>query len=109
MRLGDLLRSNMLEEIWSAGRRACLQDSVCQILGWSYENPWSKTAGRILHHLLDIINGPPATPNTSEVLHPDACKRTLDHAIDVLVYDLFYDVYSDVDEADRMEIFALFL
>jgi len=103
----EILRMNMLAEIWSAGRRACLPDSICAMLEWTYENPRSKTAGRILHHLTYIMTNVLAMLGTSDILDPDQYKRRLSHSIDVLVYDLYYDVYSDVDEIDSIAIMAL--
>ena len=107
MTMHDMLRLNLLEEICSAGRRACLPESICQILEWSCQYPRSKTAHRLLRHVSRIVNHLPMMPSTPGVSAPDAYKCTIDHAIDVLVYDLYYDAYSDVDAADRVAIMAL--
>jgi hypothetical protein len=107
MTIYDMLKLNLLEEIYSAGRRACLPESICAMLEWTCENPGSKTAGRILHHLTHIMANVLAMPGTSDIVDPDQRKRRLSHSIDVLIYELYYDVYSDVDAADSVAIMAL--
>lgn len=107
MRVRDMLRKNALEQILAAAWSSCSRDAVCQTVEWCCDNPQSRTAGRILEHLANIMNRLPAIQNASSVLHSDQYRRELSHAVDVLIYDLHYELFCDVDAADRVAIMAL--
>ena len=107
MKLRDMVTLNMLEEIALAARRACSKESVCETIEWCCQNPRSRTARKILCHLANIMNRLPAIQNASSVLQSDQYRRELSHAVDVLIYDLHYELFCDVDAADRVAIMAL--
>lgn len=107
MRLRDMLKLSLLQEIWFAGRRALLPPSVLQVLEWAYGNPGSKTAHRLLCHVLRIVNSLSVMSGTPSTLPPNAYKGAIDQAINGVIHDLHCDPCSDVDPADRAEIIAL--
>ena len=103
----DMLRKNALEQILAAAWNSCSRDVVCQTVQWCCENPQSRTAGRILNHLAHIVDEFPMPGDPPAMFEPDAYRQAFSHAVDVLMYDLHYDLCRDVDETDRVAIIAL--
>lgn len=107
MKMRDMLRKNALEQILAASWNSCSRDAICQTVQWCCDHPQSRTAGRILGHLARVMDQLPIPKESSSTFQPDAYRKAFGHAIDVLMYDLHYDLYRDVDEADRVAIMAL--
>lgn len=107
MRVRHMLRLNVLEQILAAAWSSCSRDAVCRTVEWCCDNPQSRTASRILDHLAHIMDQLPTPSDSPDTFQPDAYRQAFCHAVDVLMYDLHYNLYGDVDEADRVTIMAL--
>ena len=104
------IRDGTLASIrWEADDPAKPQDSVYRLINWCCDHPKSKTATRILRHLRQIVNDRPAYMTIAAAVSPDVSSQESHRAIQQLIDALHEDAGADIDETDRMEIFALLL
>jgi hypothetical protein len=85
------------------------KDSVYGLLDWCSHHPTAKTTRNVLRHLRRVIDARPVYMTIAAAINPDVSSREFHRATTRLVEELHEDAHSDVDSADRIEIFTLLL